>query len=100
MTTKKLKTTRVISAGPVTTLLDEGKFLRIITKLPGITEEKIRIDLEKTTVTLTATGDGNGVNHVISLPCEVSFSSKRFSDGVLELVLEKKIPGRISSPEK
>jgi HSP20 family molecular chaperone IbpA len=91
MTTKKSKNIRVLGKGCVTTLLDEGKFLHIIAKIPGITEEKIRIDLEKTTITIT-TDDGNADQQVVSLPCEAGLSSKRFSDGVLEIILEKKIP--------
>ena len=33
---------------PVTTVLEEEKILRIRSELPGIAEEKIRIDLDKT----------------------------------------------------
>jgi HSP20 family molecular chaperone IbpA len=95
MTTKKSKNTRVLSRDRETTLLDEGKFLHIIAKLPGITEEKIRIDLEKTTVTIAITGDGNTDQHVVPLPCEANFCSKRFSDGVLDIILEKIIPDTI-----
>jgi len=90
MRTGNSKNTRHIkSTEPETTLLDEGKFLRILTKLPGIAEEKIRIDLEKTLVTIVASDSRNTYKKVITLPCEVRFSKKRFSDGVLELVLEK-----------
>jgi HSP20 family molecular chaperone IbpA len=75
---------------PATTFHDEGKFLRIFTELPGIDEEKIRIDVEKTTVTVIASDAGKPVKKLITLPCEVSFCTKRFSGGVLELTLEKK----------
>jgi HSP20 family molecular chaperone IbpA len=76
---------------PAITLLDEGKFLRILTKLPGVAEEKIKIDLENssTSVTIVALDHTKQYKKVISIPCEVSFSKKRFSDGVLELILEK-----------
>jgi hypothetical protein len=52
--TKNIKPLKMIE--PVTTLLDDGKFLRILTELPGIAEEKIRIDLENhsTSVTIIA----------------------------------------------
>jgi HSP20 family molecular chaperone IbpA len=95
MTTKKSKKTRAPGRGPVTTLLDEGEFLHIIAKLPGITEEKIRIDLEKTLLTIATSDDGNSDKQVVLLPCEAGFSSKRFSDGVLDIILEKKIPDTI-----
>jgi len=76
---------------PVTTLLDEGKFFRILVQLPGIAEEKIKIDLEDnaTTVIIVASGDEIHYEKVITLPLEVRFSKKRFSEGVLELTLEK-----------
>ncbi len=38
---------------PAITILDEGKFLRILTELPGVAEEKIKIDLENTSTTIT-----------------------------------------------
>lgn len=76
---------------PVTTLFDDGKFLRIITELPGIAEEKIRVDLENssTLVTIVAADTVVQYKNVITLPCDVKFSKKRFSNGVLELILEK-----------
>ncbi len=74
---------------PATTLLDEGKYLQILTDLPGVQEEMIRIDVEKTTVTIAASGAGKQVRKMITLPCEVSFCMKRFSGGILTLVLEK-----------
>jgi HSP20 family molecular chaperone IbpA len=77
---------------PITTLHDEGKFIHIVTELPGMTEEKIRIeiDLEKTTVTIIAADSGKRYEKVIILPGEVVFSKKRFSDGALHLTMEKK----------
>jgi HSP20 family molecular chaperone IbpA len=75
---------------PATTLIYEGKFLLIITELPGIAEEKIKIDLEKNTVTIVASDTVIQYKKVITVPCEVGFYKKRFSDGVLELTLEKK----------
>jgi HSP20 family molecular chaperone IbpA len=76
---------------PATTLIDEGKFLRILTELPGIAEEKIKIDLENqsTSVTIVASDTVFQYKKVITIPCEVRFSKKRFSNGVLELTLEK-----------
>jgi HSP20 family molecular chaperone IbpA len=76
---------------PVTTLFDDGKFLRIITELPGIAEEKIRVDLENssTMVTILAADTVVQYKKVITVPCDVKFSKKRFSDGILELILEK-----------
>ena len=77
---------------PATTLLDEGKFFQISTELPGVHEEMIRIDVEKNTVTIAASDAGKQVRKMITLPCEVSFCMKRFSGGVLTLILEKNRP--------
>jgi HSP20 family molecular chaperone IbpA len=76
---------------PVTTLRDEGKFIHILTELPGIPEEKIKINLENrsTSITILASDEGVQYKKVITIPCEVRFNKKRFYDGVLELTLEK-----------
>lgn len=81
----------IITTDPVTTLLDEGKFIRILTELPGIAEEKIKIDLENNVPSVIITGSDTGIRYkkVISIPCEVRFRKKKFSDGILELILEK-----------
>ena len=92
MRTGNSKNTRPIKTiEPSTTLFDEGKFLRILTELPGIAEEKIKIDLENTTTSITIVASDTSIQYkkVITIPCEVRFSKKRFSDGVLELTLEK-----------
>jgi len=77
---------------PVTSLRNEGKFIYITTKLPGIAEEKIRvdIDLEKTTITIVAADTTRTYKKVISLPGNVIFNKKQYSDGELHLIVEKK----------
>jgi HSP20 family molecular chaperone IbpA len=92
MQTGNSKTTGPVKISePATTLLDEGKYLRIITELPGIAEERIKIDLENSpaAVIIVASDAVKNFKKVIVLPCGVRFSRKRFSDGVLELILEK-----------
>ncbi|MGD0079983.1 MAG: hypothetical protein ABSB80_04975 [Methanoregula sp.] len=101
MRTGNSKNTRPIKTiEPATTIVDEGKFLRILTELPGITEEKIKIDLENhsTSVTIVASHPMKQYKKVITIPWEVKFSKKRFSDGVLELTLEKN-PGKKPDPD-
>jgi HSP20 family molecular chaperone IbpA len=80
-----------LTVEPSTKLLDDGKFLHILTELPGVAEEKIKIDVENhsTSVTIVATDNMKHYKKVIIIPCEVIFSKKRFSEGVLELTLEK-----------
>jgi HSP20 family molecular chaperone IbpA len=92
MTTGKTKNTGTIATTePATTLLEDGKFFRILTELPGIAEEKIRVDLENssTSVTIIALDTVKQYKKVITIPCEVRFYKKRFIDGILELTLEK-----------
>jgi HSP20 family molecular chaperone IbpA len=92
---KITKTLKIIE--PVTTVINEGKFLRILTELPGIAEEKIKIDLDNpsTSVTIGAVDTVKQFKRVITIPCEIRFSKKRFSDGVLELTLEKTNPASL-----
>jgi HSP20 family molecular chaperone IbpA len=80
-----------VTIEPATTLFDDGKFLRILTELPNIAEEKIKIDLENSTtsVTIVATDHDKQYKKSFTVPCEVRISKKRFTDGVLELTLEK-----------
>jgi HSP20 family molecular chaperone IbpA len=93
-----MQTTNVDTTGPAgtvepaTTLLDDGRFLQILTELPGVHEETIRFDIEKAIVTIAASDDGKQVKKMIILPCEVSFYIKQFSGGVLTLTLEKNRP--------
>jgi HSP20 family molecular chaperone IbpA len=76
---------------PVTKLIDEGTLIRILTELPGIDEEKIRIDLENnsTLVTIMASDSTIHYKKIITIPINVRFCKKRFSDGVLEIILER-----------
>lgn len=76
---------------PATTFFDDGKFIRILTELPGMAEEKIRIDLDTSSsqVTIVASDTVRKYKKVINIPFEVKFGKKRFSDGVLELILGK-----------
>jgi HSP20 family protein len=84
---------------PVTTLFDEEKFIRILIELPGIAEEKIRIDLDKNSVIIRASDTVKQYKKTIRIPIDARFCKKRFSDGVLELILEKQSPPR-SDPRR
>jgi len=80
---------------PAMNLRDDGKLIHILVKLPDIAEEKIRIDLEEhpASVTIVASGTSIQFRKVISIPCDVRVCKKRFSEGILELILEKNSPG-------
>jgi HSP20 family molecular chaperone IbpA len=77
---------------PDTTLREDGRFIRITTKLPDIAEEKIRIDIdiEKTTITIIAADSTKIYKKKITLPGDVTITKKRFHDGELHLTIEKK----------
>lgn len=92
---KTTNTLKIIE--PVTKVIDEGRFLRILIELPGIAEEKIKIDLENhsTSVTIVAVNTVKDFKSVITIPCEVRFSKKRFINGVLEITLEKINPASL-----
>lgn len=81
----------IISYEPVTILYDEGNYIHIQVQLPGIAEEKIKIDLDNQTnlITIMAFDKGLLYKKTIILPCEVRFSKKRFFDEILEISLEK-----------
>lgn len=87
--TETEKTVKIME--PATTVIDEGKFLRIRTELPGIEEQKIRIELENNPciVTILAINPSKQFEKKIPLLYQVRFSNKRFSDGILELAMEK-----------
>lgn len=87
--TETIKTIKIVE--PVITVIDEGRFLRIRSELPGIEEQKIRIELENnpSSITILAKSTSHQFERKIPLPNMVRFSHKRFSDGILELALEK-----------
>lgn len=92
MESKKSENIRAIkTTEPKVTLLEEENFFRILAELPNIDEEKIRITLEKnaTLITIMASDSTFQYKKGITLPCEVRFRKKGFSEGVLEIILEK-----------
>ena len=79
-------------AEPVTTLLDEGKYFRVITEFPDVSEKRIHIDIENIILTISATESESGKKYkkIIALPLEVRLDKKKFQNGILDLTLEKK----------
>jgi HSP20 family molecular chaperone IbpA len=67
----------------------DGDLLRIVTELPGISEEKIRLDIDGTTLTISADDRGRQLKTCIALPWQARLGTKRCRKGVLELTLEK-----------
>ena len=62
-----------------------GKEIRLRIGLPGVIEEQIRLDLEKTTLTLSVLQDGTTMKKAIRVPKGTRIYKKKFSDGMLEI---------------
>ncbi len=76
----------ISALSPYTT--DAGRYLRITVPLPGVTEEQIRIDLESTLCRITVSGCEK-IQKTIPIPEGARFIKRKFSDEVLEILLEK-----------
>jgi HSP20 family molecular chaperone IbpA len=74
---------------PVVTLSDEGNCILVTAELPEIREEMIRIDLERSTLIISASDNGRLYKKEIPLPVRIRFGTKKFRNGILELFLEK-----------
>jgi HSP20 family molecular chaperone IbpA len=69
-----------------------GREIHISIDLPGVTEEQIRIDLENTLFTVSILNNDKPVKKTVQVPKGARFYKKKFSDGVLEIFLEKPVP--------
>jgi HSP20 family molecular chaperone IbpA len=74
---------------PPVQVTDEGRQIHISIGLPGVTEEQIRIDLEKNIFTLSVLQDDTIAKKTIRIPPGARFFTKKFSDEKLEIVLER-----------
>jgi HSP20 family molecular chaperone IbpA len=70
-------------------LSPDGDRIHIHAELQGISEEKIRLDVDLNTLTISASDGDTWLKKEISLPWEARLGRKRFREGVLELTLEK-----------
>jgi HSP20 family molecular chaperone IbpA len=77
---------------PPISVTDDDRHVRVSVDLPGVTEEQIRIDLEKRSCTLSVSKDEKLFHKTIRVPEGVRFYKKKFSDGVLDIYLEKTAP--------
>ncbi len=68
---------------------DEDRTIHVTVPLDGITEEQIRFDLEKTTLTLSVTRGQDVMKKTLRVPAGTRFFKKKFHDGILEIILEK-----------
>ena len=74
---------------PPTGISERGGSICIVSQLHGIPEEDIRIDLEKTQLVISALIRTEKVIRKIIVPDGSRISKKKFSDGILEIILER-----------
>ena len=77
---------------PMVDLFDEGKEIRLIAELPGVSETAIHTELSGDILTLRAEENGKKYYKEILLPSPVKAETlqKTFKNGILEIRLEKK----------
>lgn len=86
--TKKKKERKTI-INPPTGISENGRSILIISHLHGIPEENIRIDLENKQLMISAQKPDAMVMRKITVPKGSRIRRKKFSDGILEIILEK-----------
>jgi HSP20 family molecular chaperone IbpA len=74
---------------PPTGISENDHTICIVSHLHGIPEEDIRIDLEKTRLTISAVIRTGKVLQKVTIPEGSRISKKKFRDGILEIILEK-----------
>jgi HSP20 family molecular chaperone IbpA len=88
-TVKKQKKVEKNTIVPSTGVSESGLSLKIISQLPGISEDTIRIDLEGAQLTISISNQNPAVVQKITVPEGSSICKKKFRDGVLEIILER-----------
>lgn len=76
---------------PPVSITDSNNHITITIGLQGVPEEHIRIDLEKTILTVKVSSDGKVLRKAIHVPEGAHFFKKKFSNGILEVFLEKPV---------
>ena len=77
---------------PMVDLFDEGKEIRVIAELPGVSEAAIQTELSGDILTLSAEENGKKYHKEVLLPSPVKAETlqKNFKNGILEIRFEKK----------
>lgn len=73
----------------VTSLWNGDKKYHIIAEIPGISEEKIRIDLEQNRLVISASDSEKKYKKEIVLSGGARISTRTCEDGILHLTLDK-----------
>lgn len=77
---------------PPVSVTDDGRFIHVSIHLPGVAEEQIRIDLERTMCTVSILVKERTLKKAIRIPPGARVFQKKFSDEVLKITLEKPAP--------
>jgi HSP20 family molecular chaperone IbpA len=88
-TVKKKKKVEKNTIVPSTSVSETGISFKIICPLPKIPEEAIRIDLEGTQLIISTLNHDTATVQKITVPENSYICKKKFSDGVLEIILER-----------
>ena len=77
---------------PMVDVFDEGKEIRVIAELPGVSEESIQTELSGDILTLKAEDKDRKYHKEVLLPSPVKGETlqKSFKNGILEIRFEKK----------
>jgi len=83
------RTGRTSTFDPPVRVSHQGREFHICIDLPDTTEEQIRIDLEKTALTLSIVRDGSVDKKILRIPEGLRLFRKKVTSGMLEIILEK-----------
>lgn len=76
---------------PIVDIFDEGNHILVIAELPGVSENKIKIEAAGDILNLNASDGNRKYAKEILLPCKVKPSPMKsaYKNGILEITLEK-----------
>jgi HSP20 family molecular chaperone IbpA len=74
---------------PAAECVEDGNRVRVVVKLPGISETKIRVELDDGSLIIWASDGEKTYRKEIPISRNTRISRKKFQDGELELILEK-----------
>ena len=76
---------------PPIRVTEEDRYIHVSIDLPGLVEEQIRIDLEKTSFTVSVIENEKSLRKTIRIPCRARLFKKNFNSGILDIYLEKQV---------
>ncbi|MEI9479376.1 MAG: Hsp20/alpha crystallin family protein, partial [Deltaproteobacteria bacterium] len=76
---------------PIVDVFDEKDHILVIAELPGVTKEKIKVEVNGDILNLTTSDKDRQYAKEILLPCKVKVETLKtsYKNGILEITLEK-----------